>query len=712
MKKKYNIAIALVALLAFAPFMRAQDVPFPADPTIKFSQVEWNKEYTIKNQVGYRKIISKPNSQGIYHILLDAFVTGREIKTNTAVKADIVLVLDNSTSMRNSISGGSTRLQALKDAVGVFVDLIDQNDTENAPEGSSRLGNRIAIVPFGSEINTGNSGNDRVRNFTALSRADEIKSWVNGLTAPQNNGTNAHLGMEKALDLVKNYSSAQIKTVVLFTDGDPGYYGDWTSRGRIGTYQYPYGNPGETYAYQNTWNSANSTINYAGQIKELAVDDPDPSKKRIVNVFTVSVIPSAGDYTKVYLGKTSSNWDKTTSQMGSIRVNSSGNVSGWESDIWTNGNGNRNTYINDQGQVVDETKFAITASNASQLIQAFETIAESTGGSSEALGESSVATVDIVSASFILPPGANENSIKVYSSRCVEVPAGSDQPVFGADTLAPLRKDKYQPMKKEGQILVPDGEPKDVDNAITVALKTSVLSGKKDSITVHGFDYSNNWCGEVVENGIHKGWHGNKVTILIPIKMNPEALGGVGVDTNGEGSGIYIDGKNEFPFTSPKVNLPVNIIINKQGLDEGESSKFTILRKTATDSNWEEVTSVFVTRHKGQDINAPRTRIEGLPATNKSGAEYIYKVREDDWSWSYTLTSDRELTTEDNDNPFTFRNRKKYRIDTKIRHAESKATNTFKTGGGAAYDDSKSNGRTVITVEAETEGEGGGTTNP
>ena len=115
------------------------------------------------------------------------------------------------------------------------------------------------------------------------------------------------------------------------------------------------------------------------------------------------------------------------------------------------------------------------------------------------------------------------------------------------------------------------------------------------------------------------------------------------------------------------MNLPVNIIINKQGLDVGESSKFTIY-KSIDKSTWTPVTSVFVTRHSGQGPNDPRTRIEGLPATDNQNREYIYKVVEDNWSWSYTLTSDGELLTDDNDNPFTFTNQKKNRIDTKIRH--------------------------------------------
>jgi len=712
MKKIYNTILAIAVLLAFAPFSSAQDVPFPADNTIKFSSSEWNKPYEIDNQskVAYRKIISKPNSQGIYHIMLDAFTTGSEVKLNKAVRADIVLVLDVSGSMGENM-GSQTKLQALKNAVNTFIDLIDANDTDNAPTAGGRLGNRIAIVPYSSSVLT--SGDNQERGFNTLNNASTMKRQINNLKA--DGGTNAHLGMQRALELLQN-STAQIRTAVLFTDGDPGYFGLWQGSrqsgwstinawDQINNSSYQNYN-GERY-YQNTLSSANKTINYASQIKALSHEDEDPTKQIIANVFTVSVIENASQFTQVYLGKTSSNWKSDATSMGNYTISTSGNhaISGWNTtDIWANGNGTRNTYTTEDGDVVNETKYAIYASNAAELENAFSTIASSSGGTSENLGESSVATVDVVSASFTLPNGADDSSIKVYTAKC-EGMSGT-QPVFGDLILAPNRTDKYQPMKKNSAgDLVPDGDPKDVDDLIPTnthlgySTSEKEAAGIKDKITVNGFDYTNNWCGEVLDNGVHVDWHGYKVTILIPIKMNPEALGGVGVETNGEGSGIWIDGENKFPFTSPQVNLPVNIIINKQGLAEGESSKFTILRKTASESTWEPVTSVFVTRHKNQGENAPRTRIEGLPATNESGVEYIYMVREDDWSWSYTLTSDKELTTEDNDNPFTFTNQKKNKIDTKIRHAESKATNTFKTGGGEAYDDSKNNNRTVITVE-------------
>ena len=759
MKKIYNILLAGVVMLAFAPLSIAQqstDIPFPADNTIKFAPDEWNKTYEIDEEsgVGYRKIISQPNTKGVYHILLEEFVTGREIKIRKSLPADIVLVLDVSGSMNdgygtdqvytpattpangwsysntdnnyyvefegeyynlsrgnysgrgisasqrryyfyftgpegqqyylyqdriiaatrqitgrmsnpeyyvtvnnNAIYTGTlyrgaipSKLQSLKDAVLNFIDIIDENDTEHAPAGQERLGNRIAIVTF--------SGSAEVAiGFTPLSDKGSLVSTVRGLTA--NGATYADEGMSEAYDLLKA-SDSQLKTTVLFTDGIPGYYGSWTQYG--------------TYYRTETWRVANNTIDTANDIKNLKVDSDDPTKQVLSNVFTVSVIVDPEPYTNVYLGKTSSNYLGATS-MGSYGTWNSSN-------IWSNGNGTRNT---------SETNFALSASSASQLENAFATIAAASGGSSAALGEASISTVDIVSASFNLPAGTQASNIRVYTAACTGL--NGTQPTFGSMILAPNREDMYQPMKKGADgVLQPDGPEKKVDGSITCA-----LDGNK--ITVEGFDFSNLWCGEIVENEQHKGWHGYKVSMLIPIKMNPDALGGVGVDTNAEGSGIFINGENQFPFTSPKVNLPVNIVINKRGLDEGESAKFTIWRKTATEAAWEPVTSVFVTRHKNQDINAPRTRIEGMPATNASGVEYIYKVSEDDWSWSYTLTSDKELTTENTDNPFTFTNKKKNIIDTKIRHAESKVTNTFKTGAGATYDDSKGNGRKVIGDE-------------
>lgn len=167
--------------------------------------------------------------------------------------------------------------------------------------------------------------------------------------------------------------------------------------------------------------------------------------------------------------------------------------------------------------------------------------------------------------------------------------------------------------------------------------------------------------------------------------MDKEAVGGPNLDTNGPNSGIYVNGVNQFPFTSPEVSLPVNIHIRKEGLSVGESAKFTIER-TTDGENWTPVTSVFVTR-TGNDAqegeNAPLTKVSGLPATDNStpAQPYVYRIVEEKWSWSYNSGHTTPVTTDLLEtNPFIFTNTKKDQIDIRIRNAESKAMNIFLPG--------------------------------
>ena len=81
MKKIFNYILAVAALLAFAPIAKAQD------------------DYTFQNGVGVRKTISAPNLRGEYFITLESFVEGKVDITEEMIPADIVLVLDVSSSM-------------------------------------------------------------------------------------------------------------------------------------------------------------------------------------------------------------------------------------------------------------------------------------------------------------------------------------------------------------------------------------------------------------------------------------------------------------------------------------------------------------------------------------------------------------------------------------------------------------------------------------
>ena len=813
MKKIVNILLSATALLAIVPFAKA-------DGEGESSTVQEGRDYILDGSIGYKKSISAPNTNGVYTITLESFATGSSTKIQKSLRSDIVLVLDVSGSMRypfdftarasqsysynsygNSqyyylhtngiyyqvrrdgrrlyyqvdnatyylygtgvqtnrpsqvatnnttiwtgvlyeMNDSKTRLKAMQEAVGVFIDLIAANDRDNAPTGSNSLGNKIAIVPF-------ESSNRGITPLTPVagSGAQTLKDAVNNLTA--NGGTNAHLGMQEAYNILygqNTQSTAQLKTVVLFTDGNPGDYGVWSGN------------------YSNlTWNSATNTINYANDIKNKAHSDPNPSLEIISNVFTVSIIPEPADYTEVYLGKASSDWLGATG-MGSANTWSSTN-------IWANGNGSRNPKSKDYSTTDDDSEkidFSLTASSADELKAAFETIAGESGGSALPMTEESIAEVDVVSQSFVIPPDVNKEDIVIKIAKCstkVEKTFVEDG-VEKTDKFFIFETPKTINIFSDPKVLsgytydkkVVDSEGQEtgevlyntpVDGSLSLDFaKSDPDLEKEDMVTLTGFNYGALFCGPVYDEGWTAEMEGSenhidhytgyKVILEIPIKMNPKAVGGPDVDTNAEGSGIKI-GNSTIPFKSPHVSLPVNIWIRKDGLEVGESAKFIIERAVipstwpklgdedyptkSTDGrydalSWEPVSSVFVTRHKGQDkdgVNAPVTKAVGLPSVDDHDNEFIYRIIEStDWSWSYTQGTTSIFTTDLLEtNPFIFYNTKKAMIDVEVRHAESKATNTFKDGNfvvnnkvvkkvnadHVGYDDSKNNKRTVIEIE-------------
>ena len=655
--KKIQYILFAIAFFALVPSMN----------------VRAQKETTYKNGLGYSKNISKPDDEGIYTITLEAFTTGDVTVTKKSIPADIVLVLDISGSMNDDMNGNTTyqdsrrRITALKNAVNAFIDIINQNDLKD-PDGKDReqrLGNRIAIVTYATNAEDRSNGLIPLgSSLTDNSGVNSLKTIVNNLTP--NGGTYAHRGMNLAYGLLSALGEThQLRTTVFFTDGNPGLYGTWTSTTNLNRTD-PYDTTwGRVQRRQDTYNSANATINYANNIKNLA----NESKGIISKVYSVSIINNPDPQTTVFLGKTSSNWLGATS-MGDWN-------STWNNDntMWNNGNGTRNT---------DGKNYSFASTSAQGLNDIFETIASESGGSDADLGGSTVAVMDIVSANFMLPNGADPNQISVYTAPCTGGTVGAL--TFGTPIKAPGNTAKYHKIIKN-----PDGtidwedEELDVDNAIAVSVKSD-----KKTIEVTGFDYASNFCG--FESGVARGF---KVLIEIPVKMDPEAVGGPNSDSNEPGSGIYADLNNDgildpiIKYDPPKVDLPANIHILKQGLKKGESAKFRIERipKANPESTaWEPVTTVFLT--KTSDTEEPLVKVRGLDPN------FIYQVVEEPWSWAYTpeaITPTRtdQLIT----NPFKFNNIPKEGIDKAIRHAESKATNDFIGSGSATYVDSKKNDR-------------------
>ncbi|RHL26587.1 Spy0128 family protein [Collinsella sp. AF38-3AC] len=145
---------------------------------------------------------------------------------------DIVLVLDASGSMNDSMGGGDSteRIVALKRAANSFIDTIATQNEKIADAGKQH---QVAIVKFAGKKKSDGVGNDTYREgrytynysqtmqeLTACSGNDakSLKGTINSI-APAG-ATHADYGLQLAEGISSNRADAQ-KIVVFFTDGSP-----------------------------------------------------------------------------------------------------------------------------------------------------------------------------------------------------------------------------------------------------------------------------------------------------------------------------------------------------------------------------------------------------------------------------------------------------------------------------------------------------------
>ena len=226
MKKIFNFLIAFVTLQVSAFSMFGQT---------KLTDQERDRLYYKDNGSGicYSKTISEPDLNGVYTITLESFVTGNVTIEMEDQPVDVVLVLDVSGLMAQTVDGTS-KLVLLQNAVKKFIKIIADNAKyedwrENEPkqvERGTHLQNHIAIVKFAgdyyttgtdasvtgqnawAESGTGNhkSGNT---NYTEVVRGlklvettqTDLETIVGNLTS--GGATAADKGMQLALNILK-----------------------------------------------------------------------------------------------------------------------------------------------------------------------------------------------------------------------------------------------------------------------------------------------------------------------------------------------------------------------------------------------------------------------------------------------------------------------------------------------------------------------------
>ena len=564
-------------------------------------------------------------------------------------------------------SGGNTwtRLRELRSAVAEFIDILYRNDNEY---GSTPLGNRLSIVTYQTS-----SASQLISGWVPVTNADGSRdeTLLKALAGKSASGaTPTDKGMTEAVNVLSGIPSTRDskRTVVLLTDGLPGNVSSWTDA--------------------NCMPTATGCISQAYLAKQ----------NYGATVFSVSIYP--GTYTEgmtTFLECTSSNYP--------------------------NANPANSNSFEPKGDRLPDDKAIYTKINPTSLTDLFAEIASMSGGSGANLTSAS-STVDIISHSFKFPDNFDASQVKIFTAGLLTINnlgEANEEYVFGEEILSGFSPDKYKVYHPTtgaymGEYFVDEHQG---DGIHGEGLKAEIVTmNGEPGIKVTNFDYKNNWCGPVKDkDGNISYYTGHKIIILIPIQMNPDAIGGPNVETNGDHSGVYLNnGQSYVEFKSPTVSLPVNIYIEKAGLVGVESAKFLIERAVLPDlpagqddytqadilalTDWEYVTSVYVTNSDNYphdpDSGNPLVKVKGLSATKTvNGVQkgLVYRVSEEGWSWTYNKTgAEYQYTiTGQSNNPFTFTNTSKTET---VKHAESKVTNIFKSvQTKEVYDDSKTNTR-------------------
>ena len=600
--------------------------------------------YNEKGGVSTAKRVTGPNDDGTYTITLETFATGTTSATYSATPVDIVLVLDYSRSMEGSYNG-TTRIAALRNAVADFTDEIAKNDKyQTDDEGkyltdengnlvprTTPLGNRIAVVTFDADVYNllENESEAKDGGFLSVSNAANVTTIKNAvINQPTHKNTYTNLGMSTGTTLIGN---------------------SFNNTARKGCKRvlvlFTDGNPGTDGNFSTT--IANQSIASAYTVKNDYAS----------TVYVVGLVNNASGNILRMMQSISSNYPKAT-------------------DMTTYGDGGNAS----AGFYQDATQ--------TELSDIFKSIAQASGGSAEEIGASTQIR-DEVTSSFSIPEGATADDVTVS--------------VWDVDE---------------------DGNGWTKNTSYDMSSIKIDIDPETNKLVVSGFDYSKddtkdangyttranagNWVGIRYKSRTETFWAGKKIVVEFNIEANPDATGGVGTATNTSDSGVYVYSSETGEYTCvnkyeiPHTTLTVTIKITKTGLRHGESATFKIQRASpkmvdgkmqynaigkpiADDSTWKSWSKVILTNKGTDGASVTKTLLALDP-------NYVYRVLEDDWSWSYETvsgTGEIQTTSTVEINPFEFENKEKTGV---AKHAEAVTINHFATeaGGKASYEEYKS----------------------
>ena len=397
---------------------------------------------------------------------------------------------------RSTTDSGITRLEALKNAAATFANSVE----EKAKGADGTLGteddiqHRIAVVGFASQSGYGN--NTELLSI-AGSNSDSVGVAYHKITNQNLKDVLQEMNTSAGQTMVSNAIDALAASGATRTD-----------LGLDMAQRILSANPVQPNEKRNrvvivfTDGAPTSSDGFETGVADKAITYAGTIKTAGATVYTIGIFAgadatSAGTKPKGNLGQNS---------------NSMNSACNWFMQQVSSNNGTSRT-----------PSYYLSAADAGSLSNIFQQISDNieTGGSSSTLTEESVVR-DIISPQFTLPAGSTASGITLETYACT----GKD-----GDTYTWRQND-------------------------TAMGATATIDG--NSVSVTGFDFSENYVGTVTNNA-SVTYRGHKLVIRFSVKPQPSFLGGNNVPTNA-GAGVYENKDSETPvreFPQPTVNVPI-----------------------------------------------------------------------------------------------------------------------------------------------------------
>ncbi len=473
-----------------------------------------------------KKVTDSDPSDEIYTLTIDTFVTGDIVvkDTKTVHPADIVMVLDTSGSMSDSL-GTSTRLKELKSSAKAFLTKLQATGADH----------RVSLVKFSyssytSIITSSVTGNDSgfisVHNNAKKGVNSNLTDKIDDLYAY--GSTRADVGFEKAYSSINGRTTKTYKNednvtqnrpvaVVFFTDGFPTNSGSDESNFAEGT----------------ELDVANAALVQTDKLKN--------DFKATIYTVGLSANANIGPDKDYNFTTRYNNKGKLLLEDGPKAMNA------WMHFLSSDYGDCGGSMLTPNRTLKTNNGFYKSASDAASLASAFDTISSSIISAVTTVKITKQAVVkDILSNYFELPADAqNVKDIHIYKVAC-----------NGYDST----KKKYKFDEANRKDVSTTTSP-DYDSNIKVTITDAEMEGgvvkKKSNISVSGFDYADN-C--VVYDSSSGACSGAKLQIQFDVKLIDGFAGGNNVPTNSPDSGIYLDPNSTEPlkaYPKPSVNVQV-----------------------------------------------------------------------------------------------------------------------------------------------------------